>query len=99
MTAALRPQNIRFVGMKPWLSFCCCSKSCGKAANAAMIPQAIKTKETIDQITPQHCEEPPYLFAKTLASDELTFLRIRSSQMSHTLYKLDITPMKSFTNR
>ena len=50
-----------------------------------MMPQIIKTSETIDHSTPQHCEEPPYLFAKTLASEELTFRRIKSSQISQTL--------------
>lgn len=31
------------------------------------------------QITPQHCEEPPYLWAKTLASEVFTLRRMRSS--------------------
>jgi hypothetical protein len=66
-----------------------------KAANPARIPQTINTSETSDQMTPQHCDEPPYRLAKTLASDELTLRRIRSSQMSQTLYREDMTPMKS----
>jgi hypothetical protein len=51
----------------------------GKAASPAIMPPIMKTNDTIDQITPQHCEEPPYLCANTLASDSFTFRRIRSS--------------------
>ena len=64
-----------------------------------MIPHTIKISDTIDHSTPQHCDDPPYLFANTLASDELTFLKIKSSQISHTLYRLDMTPMKSCIQR
>jgi len=45
----------------------------------ATIPAAINNSEMIDQITPQHWLDPPYLLANTLASELLTFLRIRSS--------------------
>jgi hypothetical protein len=91
----------------------CWVEDSGNAANPARMPPIMKTNETIDQITPQHCEEPPYLCAKTLASDSFTFLRIRSSHysgqynlvegnldkltISQTLYRDDITPMNNTT--
>lgn len=68
--------------------------------------------EMIDQITPQHWEDPPYLRANTLASDELTFRRIKSSHyqvvsagrpktkrvhtISQALYSPDMTPINSY---
>jgi hypothetical protein len=33
----------------------------------------------MDQMTPQHWLDPPYLLANTLASELLTFLNIKSS--------------------
>ncbi|KAL9621337.1 MAG: hypothetical protein Q9160_004228 [Pyrenula sp. 1 TL-2023] len=39
----------------------------------------MNVKDMTDQITPQHCEEPPYFSAKTLASDEFSLRRMRSS--------------------
>jgi hypothetical protein len=44
-----------------------------------MMPIAIKAREMKDQMTPQHWEDPPYLFAKTLASELFTLRRMRSS--------------------
>lgn len=81
--------------MKCFESSCCWLNDFGNAAMPPTIPTAIKHNEMMDQITPQHCDEPPYFFAKTLASELLTFLRIRSSQISQTLYSEDMTPMKS----
>ena len=46
---------------------------------AATMAIAIKITDTILQTMPQHCEDPPYLSAKTLASDVFTFRRMRSS--------------------
>jgi len=43
------------------------------------MPPIMKIKLMIDHITPQHWLEPPYRWAKTLASDSLTFRRMRSS--------------------
>ena len=60
------------------------------------MPQTINVKLTIDQMIPQHCDDPPYRFANTLASEELTFLRMRSSQISHTEYSDDMTPMNNY---
>ena len=77
MSAAIEAsQN---VGAKCSESCLCCVADSGKAAMPAMMPATMKIKETRDQMTPQHCEEPPYLSANTLASEELTFLRMRSS--------------------
>jgi hypothetical protein len=45
----------------------------------------MKARDMIDQITPQHCEEPPYLWAKTLASEEFTLRRMRSSHYPETV--------------
>lgn len=61
----------------------------------ATMPAAMKQTLMMIQMTPQHCDEPPYLLAKTLASDELTFRRMRSSQISHAEYSDDMTPIKS----
>ena len=36
-------------------------------------------RDMMDQITPQHCEEPPYFLANTLASELFTLRRMRSS--------------------
>lgn len=74
----------------------CSSSVCGNAAIPARMPPTINTNDTIDQITPQHCDDPPYLFAKTLASELFTLRKIKSSQMSHTLYSDDMTPMNSY---
>lgn len=51
----------------------------------AIIPTAMKAKEMNDQMIPQHRDEPPYLSAKTLASEVLTLRMMRSSQISQTL--------------
>ena len=45
----------------------------------AMIEKIIKVSEISDQMIPQQCEEPPYFFANTLASELLTFRKMRSS--------------------
>lgn len=87
------------VGMNPFESFSCCFQSCLKAAMPAMIPTAMKHTLTKLQITPQHLELPPYRFANCTASEELTFLKIKSSQISQTLYSEDMVPMKSTTKR
>lgn len=42
-------------------SVCCWLKDSWNAAMPPMIPIAMKTKEIIDQMIPQHREEPPYL--------------------------------------
>lgn len=48
-----------------------------------MIPAAMKMREMMPQMTPQHAEEPPYRFAKTEASLSLTLRKMRSSAMSN----------------
>jgi hypothetical protein len=65
--------------MKCCESSLCCAAVCGNAAIPATIPHAMKPSEMMDQMTPQHCEEPPYRWAKTLASELLTLRRMRSS--------------------
>jgi hypothetical protein len=77
------------VGMNFFESSSCSLNDSGKAAIPAMIPQIINTKDIMDQITPQHCEEPPYRSAKTLASDSLTFRRMRSSHYRRNVRKVD----------
>jgi hypothetical protein len=67
------------VGMKCLESSSCWLKDCGNAAIPAMIPAAMKRTEITAQITPQHWEDPPYLWAKTLESEEFTLRRMRSS--------------------
>lgn len=44
-----------------------------------MIPTAINAREINDQMMPQQRDEPPYLSAKTLASEVFTLRIIRSS--------------------
>ena len=73
----------------------CSSSVCGNAAIPAMIPATINNTDTIDQITPQHCDDPPYRFANTLASELFTLRKIKSSQISQTLYSDDMTPINS----
>lgn len=43
-----------------------------KAARPAMMPTAMKRRDTMPQTTPQQTEDPPYRRAKTEASDSLT---------------------------
>jgi hypothetical protein len=50
-----------------------------KAAIPPTIPAIMNIRDMMDQITPQHCEEPPYLLANTLASEVFTLRRMRSS--------------------
>jgi hypothetical protein len=76
------------VGMKPEESCSCCANDCGKAAMPATMPAAMKTSDMMDQMTPQHCDEPPYRCAKTLASELLTFRRMRSSHCRTTVSML-----------
>jgi hypothetical protein len=47
------------VGAKCSESFCCCACVSGNAAMPAIMPTAMNKIEMIDQITPQHCDEPP----------------------------------------
>lgn len=47
-----------------------------------MIPIARKSSEMINQKTPQQAEEPPYLFAKTLASDLTISTATQSASIS-----------------
>lgn len=73
------------VGMKLSESSFCCAVDSGNAAMPEMMPATMKMSEMKDQTTPQHCDEPPYRLANTLASDSLTLRRMRSSQISQTL--------------
>jgi hypothetical protein len=70
-------QNL--VGMKFCESSLCWAADCGNAAIPATMPQAMKPSEMMDQMTPQHWDEPPYRWAKTDASELLTLRRMRSS--------------------
>jgi hypothetical protein len=47
------------VGMNFFESSSCSLNVSGKAAIPAIMPPIMKTREIMDQITPQHCEEPP----------------------------------------
>ena len=47
------------VGIKFFESDSCSANVSGKAAIPAMIPPTMKIREMMDQITPQHCEDPP----------------------------------------
>ena len=67
------------VGMKPCESFSCSLHVSWKAAIPATIDMIMSASEIMDQMIPQQCEEPPYFFANTLASELLTLRRIRSS--------------------
>lgn len=59
-TKAIRnPQNQ--VGIKSFESSACSWNDSGNAAMPATMPTAMKASEMKDQITPQHCDEPPYL--------------------------------------
>jgi hypothetical protein len=51
----------------------------GNAAIAATIARAMNIRDIILQVIPQHFEEPPYLWANTLASELFTLRRMRSS--------------------
>lgn len=70
---------LHHVGMNFLESSSCWLADSGNAAIPAIIPKIMRTSDIIDQSTPQHCEEPPYFFAKTLASELLTLRRMRSS--------------------
>lgn len=65
--------------MKCFESSCCWLNDWWKAAMPAIMPMAMNAREMNDQIMPQQRDEPPYRWAKTLASDVLTLRRIRSS--------------------
>jgi hypothetical protein len=67
------------VGIKDLESSCCWLNDSGNAAIPPTIPAVMNTRDMMDQITPQHCEEPPYFWAKTLASEVFTLRRMRSS--------------------
>lgn len=80
------------------LSALCSAKVSLKATIPIMIPAAKKMTDTRSQMKPQSCGGPPTRREKAEASDSWTFLKMRSSQMSHTEYKHDMTPMKSTRN-
>jgi len=65
--------------MNPFESFSCCFHDSWNAAIPAMIEKTMKVSETMDQMMPQQCEEPPYLLANWLASELLTLRSMRSS--------------------
>ena len=67
------------VGIKDLESSCCWLNDSGNAAIPPTIPAIMNTRDMMDQMTPQHCEEPPYFWAKTLASEVFTLRRMRSS--------------------
>src|SRR5437763_6846821 len=67
------------VGIKCLELSCCWLNDSGNAAIPPTIPAIMNIRDMMDQITPQHCEEPPYLLANTLASEEFTLRRMRSS--------------------
>jgi hypothetical protein len=67
------------VGIKCLEASSCWLNDSWNAAIPPMIPIAMNIREIIDQITPQHWEDPPYLLAKTLASEVFTLRRIKSS--------------------
>ena len=71
--------QLQRVGINFFASSSCSVAVSGKAARPAIMPPIMKIKLMIDQMTPQHWLEPPYLWANTLASDSLTFRKIRSS--------------------
>lgn len=75
--------TVHRVGMKCLDCSCCSLNDWGNAAMAATMPTAMNPREIMDQMTPQQREEPPYLCAKTLASEVLTLRRMRSSHCSH----------------
>jgi hypothetical protein len=78
-------QALQRVGIKCLESSSCWLNDSGNAAIPAMIPAIMNTRDTMDQITPQHCEEPPYFWAKTLASEVFTLRRMRSSHYPKTV--------------
>ena len=78
-------QALQRVGIKCLESFSCWLNDSGNAAIPATIPAIMNTRDTMDQITPQHCEEPPYFWAKTLASEVFTLRRMRSSHYPKTV--------------
>jgi len=51
----------------------------------ATIPAVMNSSEMMDQITPQHWLDPPYLLANTLASELFTFLSTKSSHYMSSL--------------
>ena len=73
------------VGIKCLESSCCWLNVSGNAAIPPTIPAIMSTRDMMDQITPQHCEEPPYFLAKTLASEVFTLRRMRSSHYPKTV--------------
>jgi hypothetical protein len=73
------------VGIKCLESSCCWLNDSGNAAIPATIPAIMNIRDMMDQITPQHCEEPPYFWAKTLASEVFTLRRMRSSHYPKTV--------------
>jgi hypothetical protein len=73
------------VGIKCLESSCCWVNDSGNAAIPATIPAIMNIRDMMDQITPQHCEEPPYFWAKTLASEVFTLRRMRSSHYPKTV--------------
>lgn len=87
---------IHLVGINFFESASCWENDWWNTAMPATIPATMNRSDIMDQITPQHWEDPPYLLANTLASELLTFRRMRSSQMSQTLYSDDMTPIKSW---
>ena len=48
-----------------------------------MMPAAMKMREMMPQMTPQHAEEPPYRWENTEASDSFTLRKMRSSAISN----------------
>lgn len=45
--------------MNPFESFSCSLNVSGNAAIPATMAMIMKASEMMDQMTPQHCEEPP----------------------------------------
>jgi hypothetical protein len=74
------------VGIKCLESSPCWLNDSGNAAIPATIPAIMNTRDMMDQTTPQHCEEPPYFWAKTLASEVFTLRRMRSSHYPKRLW-------------
>ena len=75
-------QMLYKVGMNFLESFSCSLHDSWNAAMPAMIEKIISASDIIDQMAPQQCEDPPYFFANTLASELLTLRRMRSSHYS-----------------
>jgi hypothetical protein len=77
-------RSLHQVGINLFESLSCWLADCGNAASPATMAAAMKMMAIMLQITPQHLEDPPYLCAKTLASEELTLRRMRSSHYLKT---------------